>query len=154
MKYFRLSYDTRQLSKKNIELINKTIITELGNAGFSIPEQTHITLDFPIPHTLAFEQHIFFEIPENQCNEEKITLFRKMAREYFELISLNVGISRMGTYDIYTDKEIYQKQVKLIIDNYLLATADYEDEDYINAILDSNQLLKEWLNLQNGYHSK
>lgn len=77
-----------------------------------------------------------------------------MAREYFELISLNVGISRMGTYDIYTDKEIYQKQVKLIIDNYLLATADYEDEDYINAILDSNQLLKEWLDLQNGYHSK
>ncbi|QXP22697.1 hypothetical protein [Actinobacillus pleuropneumoniae] len=55
-------------------------------------------------------------------------LFRKMAREYFELISQNVGISRMGTYDIYTDKEIYQRQVKLIVDNYLLATADYEDE--------------------------
>ncbi|WP_242650054.1 hypothetical protein [Rodentibacter trehalosifermentans] len=60
----------------------------------------------------------------------------------------------MGTYDIYTDKEIYQRQVKLIVDNYLLATADYEDERYINDILDSNQFLKEWLNLQNGYHSK
>ncbi|UXN37995.1 hypothetical protein N8E87_05955 [Avibacterium paragallinarum] len=154
MKYFRLSYDTRQLSKKNIELINNTIITELGNAGFSIPDQTYITLDFPIPHTLKFEQHIFFEIPENQCDEEKIMLFRKMAREYFELISQNVGISRMGTYDIYTDKEIYQRQVKLIVDNYLLATADYEDERYINDILDSNQSLKKWLKLENGYHSK
>lgn len=154
MKYFRLSYDTRQLSKKNIELINKTIITELGNAGFSVPEQTHITLDFPIPHTLAFEQHIFFEIPENQCDEEKITLFRKIAREYFELINLNVGISRMGTYDIYEDEEIYQKQVKLIVDNYLFATADYEDESCINDILDNNQLLKEWLNLKNSNHSK
>lgn len=61
MKYFRLSYDTRQLSKKNVELINKTIITELGNVGFSVPEQTHITLDFPIPNTLAFEQHIFLK---------------------------------------------------------------------------------------------
>lgn len=154
MKYFRLSYDTRQLSTKNIELINKTIITELGNAGFSVPEQTHITLDFPIPHTLAFEQHIFFEIHENQCDEEKITLFRKIAREYFELINLNVGISRMGTYDIYEDEETYQKQVKLIVDNYLFATADYEDESCINDILDNNQLLKEWLNLKNSNHSK
>lgn len=154
MQYFRLSYDTRQLSKKNIELINNTIITELRKAGFSVPEQTHITLDFPIPHTLQFEQHIFFEIPQNQCNNEKIMLFRKMAREYFELISLNVGISRMGTYDIYTDKEIYQREVKLIVDNYLLATADYEDEHYINDILDSNLFLKERLNFQNGYHAK
>jgi hypothetical protein len=154
MKYFRLSYDTRQLSKKNIELINNTIIAELGDEGFSVPEQTYIILDFPIPHTLEFIQHIFFEIPENQCNEEKIMLFRKMAREYFELISLNVGISRMGDYDIYTNKEIYQRQVKLIVDNYLLATADYEDERYINDILDRNQFLKKKLNLQNGYHSK
>lgn len=153
MKYFRLSYDTRQLSKKNIELINNTIITELGIADFSVPEQTHITLDFPVPHTLDFEQNIFFEIPDNQCNEEKITLFRRMTREYFELISRNVGISKMGTYDIYTDKEAYQREVKLIIDNYLLATANYEDEDYINKILNSNQFLKEWLNLQNGYRS-
>ena len=90
MKYFRLSYDTRQLSKKSIEFINNTIITELGKAGFSVPEQTYITLEFPIPHELSYEQNIFFELPQDKCSEKEITLFRKMAREYFELISLNV----------------------------------------------------------------
>ena len=149
MKYFRLSYDTRQLSKKSIEFINNTIITELGKACFSVPEQTYITLEFPIPHELSYEQNIFFELPQDKCSEKEITLFRKMAREYFELISLNVGISRMGSYDIYTDKEIYQRQAKLIIDNYLFETADYEDENYIKEILNSNPFLKKWLEIKN-----
>ncbi|MCT8557418.1 hypothetical protein KZ469_06940 [Glaesserella parasuis] len=149
MKYFRLSYDTRQLSKKSIEFINNTIIAELEKAGFSIPDQTHITLEFPIPHELSYEQNIFFQIPQEQCSEKEITLFRKIAREYFELISLNVGISKMGSYDVYEDEESYQRQAKLVIDNYLLETADYEDENYIKEILDSNQFLKEWLEIKN-----
>lgn len=77
MKYFRLSYDTRQLSKKNIELINNTIITELGNAGFSIPDQTHITLDFPIPHTLKFEQHIFLKYLKINVMKKKLCYLEK-----------------------------------------------------------------------------
>ena len=120
MRYFRLSYDTRQLSKKNIELINQTVIKKLGEKGF-------------------------FSIPNNLCNEEKELFFRKMAREYFELISSNVGISGMRTYDLYPDEDSYQRQLKLIIDNYLIATADYEDKDYIKSILDSNEFLKNWL---------
>ena len=68
-----------------------------------------------------------------------------MAREYFELISSNVGISGMRTYDLYPDEDSYQRQLKLIIDNYLIATADYEDKDYIKSILDSNEFLKNWL---------
>ena len=145
MRYFRLSYDTRQLSKKNIELINQTVIKKLGEEGFFVPEESQITLDFPIPEALHHEQNIFFSIPNNLCNEEKELFFRKMTREYFELISSNVGISGMRTYDLYPDEDSYQRQLKLIIDNYLIATADYEDKDYIKSILDSNELLKNWL---------
>ena len=60
MRYFRLSYDTRQLSKKNIELINQTVIKKLGEKGFFVPEESQITLDFPIPEALHHEQNIFF----------------------------------------------------------------------------------------------
>ncbi|NBH74730.1 hypothetical protein [Rodentibacter pneumotropicus] len=145
MKYFRLSYDTRQLSRKNIELINQTIIKKLEEKGFSVPEETQITLDFPIPNSLNHYQHIFFSIKNSIYNNEKELFFRRMAREYFELINLNVGISRMGTYDLYLDEETYQREVKLINDNYLIATADHEDENYIKSILDSNEFLKNWL---------
>lgn len=145
MRYFRLSYDTRQLSRKNIELINQTVIKKLGEEGFFVPEETQITLDFPIPEALHYEQNIFFTIPDNLYNEKKELFFRKMAREYFELISANVSISGMRTYDLYPDEDTYQRQLKLIIDNYLIATADYEDKDYIKSILDSNEFLRIWL---------
>ena len=145
MRYFRLSYDTRQLSRKNIELINQTVIKKLGEEGFFVPEEPQITLDFPIPEALHYEQNIFFTIPDNLYNEKKELFFRKMAREYFELISANVSISGMRTYDLYPDEDTYQRQLKLIIDNYLIATADYEDKDYIKSILDSNEFLRIWL---------
>ena len=76
MRYFRLSYDTRQLSKKNIELINQTVIKKLGEEGFFVPEESQITLDFPIPEALHHEQNIFFSIPNNLCNEKKELFFR------------------------------------------------------------------------------
>lgn len=77
MRYFRLSYDTRQLSKKNIELINQTVIKKLGEEGFFVPEESQITLDFPIPEALHHEQNIFFSIPNNLCNEKKSCFLEK-----------------------------------------------------------------------------